>query len=683
MVRLVVVSIALYAVPHVAVIADEIDDSRFRLTDVFDIEYASSPQFSPDGKQVVYVRNSNDIMKDNTRTSLWIVNIDWTKHEPLTDGSSSVSSPRWSPDGSRLAYVSSVDGKSQIHCRWIKSGQTTPLTNLQSSPKSLVWSRDGKQIAFVMQVPDKRKPFVTLPEKPEGAKWAEPAKFIDDVLYRYDGAGYLKQGKDQLFVLPAEGGTPRQITSGKINVVGDSCWTEVGQSLLFSSSPTKDADYAPLETDIYEVSVADRKVKRLTNRKGPDESPMLSPDGEWIAFTGFDDTGLSRHVSRLYVMSRDGSQVKCLTEKFDRGVFNPTWVKGGPTIYVGFDDRGSTYVGKFDLKGRLIQRNISTQGGTTIGRPYASGSFSANPNTGAVAFTSTTPLRPADIVVMNLPGAQGPRYLTTLNDDLFRHKELGSVEEFWYESSFDKKKIQGWIVKPPGFDAKKKYPLILEIHGGPFANYGPRFSAEIQLYAAAGYVVVYINPRGSSSYGQEFMNEIHHKYPGNDYDDLMSGVDAVIRKGYVDDKNLFVTGGSGGGILTAWIVGKTDRFKAAVSAKPVINWYSFVLYSDVYTYFHKYWFPDFPWNAPEHYMKRSPLSLVGNVKTPTMLLTGEVDHRTPIPESEQFYQALKLRKIDTALVRIPGASHAIASRPSRLIAKVAHILKWFEKYRVE
>ena len=223
--------------------------------------------------------------------------------------------------------------------------------------------------------------------------------------------------------------------------------------------------------------------------------------------------------------------------------------------------------------------------------------------------------------------------------------------------------------------------MILEIHGGPFASYGSHFAAEIQLYAASGYVVLYTNPRGSTSYGEEFGNLIHHNYPGEDYDDLISGVNAVIEKGYIDEDNLFVTGGSGGGVLSSWIVGKTNMFRAAAVIKPVINWYSFVLTSDSYNFFYKYWFPGFPWDYQDHYMKRSPLSLVGNVSTPTMLMTGESDFRTPISEAEQFYQALKLRKIDTALVRIPDASHGIASRPSNLIAKVAHILKWFEDHK--
>ncbi|MEL6719653.1 MAG: S9 family peptidase, partial [Bacteroidota bacterium] len=300
---------------------------------------------------------------------------------------------------------------------------------------------------------------------------------------------------------------------------------------------------------------------------------------------------------------------------------------------------------------------------------------------GTFAFTHSTPDHPADVAI----GKQGTaiKRLTHLNDDLFAHKKLGEVEELWVKSSFDEQDIQAWICKPPNFDPNKKYPLILEIHGGPFADYGDRFSAEVQLYAAAGYVVVYANPRGSTSYGADFGNLIHHNYPNQDYDDLMSVVDGVIAKGYVDDENLFVTGGSGGGVLTSWIVGKTDRFRAAVVAKPVINWTSFVLHADNPAFFAKYWFGGFPWEEgqQEKYWKRSPLSLVGNVVTPTMLLTGEQDYRTPMSETVQYYTALKLRKIQTALVRIQNSGHGIANTPSNLMAKVMYILAWFEDYR--
>ena len=269
---------------------------------------------------------------------------------------------------------------------------------------------------------------------------------------------------------------------------------------------------------------------------------------------------------------------------------------------------------------------------------------------------------------------------TALNANGVGTLNLARVEERWVESPAGKEPIQAWVVLPPDFDPQRSYPLILEIHGGPHAAYGPHFSSEVQLYAAAGHVVLYVNPRGSTSYGERFANLIHHNYPNEDYDDLMAAVDALLAEGYIDEERLYVTGGSGGGVLTAWIVGKTDRFRAAVVAKPVINWASFVLTADISPYVARYWFPVLPWEDPEHYWKRSPLSLVGKVTTPTLLLTGESDLRTPMAETEQYYQALKLRGIDTAMVRIPGASHSIAQRPTQLMAKVAAVLEWFARY---
>ena len=291
-------------------------------------------------------------------------------------------------------------------------------------------------------------------------------------------------------------------------------------------------------------------------------------------------------------------------------------------------------------------------------------------------YTQSRPDRPADLAV-----AEGdPRRLTSLNDDALGHVELATVERFEFASSLDDRTVEAWVAKPPGFEPGKRYPLILEIHGGPFAAYGPHFASEIQLYAAAGYVVVYVNPRGSTSYGNEFANLIHHDYPGGDYHDLMSAVDHAVEAGWADPDALYVTGGSGGGILTAWIVTHTDRFRAAVSQKPVINWYSMTYTSDIYTFLFPYWFAEAPWKTPEEYLRRSPLSYVDRVTTPTMLLTGENDFRTPMSESEQFYQALKLNRVDSALVRIPEASHGIAARPSHLISKVAHVLGWFGRY---
>ena len=342
-----------------------------------------------------------------------------------------------------------------------------------------------------------------------------------------------------------------------------------------------------------------------------------------------------------------------------------------------YDDRGERFVGLAHLQGD-VEARIRGVGGTTIGRPYNSGSFSAATN-GVIAYTAADPHRPADIAIADNGNAER---ITDLNGDALGHKSLGTVTDMVFSSPVGGEEIHGWYITPPNFDPEKKYPLILEIHGGPAAAYGPHFAAELQRYAAEGYVVVYDNHRGSSSYGERFGMLLHHKYPSrDDFADHMAAVDAVIAKGFIDTDNLFIAGGSAGGVATAYAVGLTDRFNAAVAHKPIINWTSKVLTADSYIYQSRHQFPGLPWEALEHYWERSPLSLAGKVTTPTMLMTGEEDYRTPITESEQFYQALTLRGIDTALVRVPGSSHGIASRPSRMIGKIEHTLAWFARYR--
>ena len=654
------------------------ESRRLHSIDVFQLEYADDAQISPDGGRIVYVRVSHDIMTDRARRNLWMVNVDGTNNRPLLSGIRSFSSPRWSPDGTRIAYVSAAEGSPQLYVRWLDSGQTALLTNLTEPPDAITWSPDGKSIAFTQLVPANKPPLAAPPAKPDGATWAPPVKVIDTVTYRADGAGYLESGFDHIFIVSAEGGTPRQLTEGDFFDGGPLSFTPDGKHIVFSANRGADWERDPQNSEIFSVDVATQKLTPLTRRQGPDNSPAVSPDGRKIAYVGFDDQYLGYQVTHLYVMDIDGSNAREVSGGFDRDVENPRWAADGRGIYFSYDERGVKKLGLASLDGK-IRTLAEGLGGTDLGRPYTSGGYSVARN-GRAAFSHNTPARPGDVGTAASGSPQ--RVITALNDDSLGNKTLGTVRELNWRSSKDQRAVQGWVINPPDFDAAKKYPLILEIHGGPFAAYGPNYATELQLYAAAGYVVLYANPRGSTSYGAEFGNLIHHAYPGDDYDDLMSGVDALLAEGNVDAHNLFVTGGSGGGVLTAWIVGKTDRFRAAVVAKPVINWSSFVLTSDANNFFYKYWFGALPWEKPEEYWRRSPLSLVGNVKTPTMLITGEADYRTPIEESEQYYQALKLRKVDTLMVRIPEASHGgMVARPSNLIAKVDNILAWFGRYR--
>ncbi|HQY35884.1 MAG TPA: S9 family peptidase [Pseudomonadota bacterium] len=648
----------------------------FTPMDLFGLQWADAPAVSPDGRSVVYSRHAFDVRSDGRRSGLWLVDTASGASRPLTSGTGNEGQAAWSPDGKRLAYVASDGSTQQIHVRYLDSGANVRLTQLTEGPDGLSWSPDGRWIAFSARVPAKPASLASdMPTPPEGATWAAPVKVIDKVLYRADGAGYLPPGYAHLFVVSSEGGAARQVTRGDHDFNAPAAWLPDSRSVIVAANLDADADYKPLETELYRIDVETGATTRLTRRAGPDRAPAVSPDGRHVAYVGFDDRKLGYQNSQLSILDLASGTSRVLSGALDRSAEAPEW-DGNEAIVFEYEDRGSTTVARVAATGGAIRILATDLGGTAMGRPYAGGAKSVRG--GQVAYTATATDRPAELAVVDRKGKR--RVLTDLNDNVLGHRTLGRVEELQWKSSADGRAIQGWLVYPPGHQPGRKYPLLLEIHGGPFAAYGPHFAPEIQLYAARGWLVLYTNPRGSTSYGEEFANQIHHNYPSQDYDDLMSGVDAVIAKTGVDTTNLYVTGGSGGGVLTAWIVGHTDRFRAAVVAKPVINWYSFVLTSDFYPFFTDYWFAGLPWEKPEEYLRRSPISYVGKVTTPTMLITGENDYRTPISEAEQYYQALKLRRIDTALVRIPGASHSINARPSQLLAQVLNTAAWFEKH---
>ena len=656
------------------------------VNDIFNLELATDPQVSPDGKRIIYVRQFTDIMNDRRHSNLWIINYDGTDHRPLTTGNFNDISPRWSPDGTQIIYISNRDqgtgSTPQIYRRWMDSGQTAKITSVTQTPNGISWSPDGKWISFTMIVPEQNPSIIKMPTPPEGANWAEPAKVIDKLVYRFNALGYLKPGYTQLFVVPTEGGTPRQISSGKFQHGGpfgasEAVWSPDGKSLIMSVNRHADYELNSRDTDVYQFALADNSVVRLTNRNGPDGNPQVSPDGKLIAYTGYEDKYQGYQVTQLLVMNRDGSNQRVISSKWDRDVGFFKWGQDSNSLYFTSSDQGNTGLYVISLDGTV--RKLIDNVGSTTSAYGGGGSFSIARN-GACAITQTSPSNPGDIAAGNISDGK-IRVLTAVNQDLLGNRRLGQVEEIWYNSSKDNRRIQGWTIKPPDFDPSKKYPLILEIHGGPFADYGNRFDLEKQMMAASGYVVLYTNPRGSTSYGGEFGNLIHHAYPGDDFYDLNSGVDALVAKGYIDAEQLYVTGGSGGGVLTCWMIGRTPRFRAAVTVYPVINWYSFVLTSDIGNWTVNHWFPGFPWDHVEHYEKRSLLSVVKNVKTPTMVLTGEADYRTPMSDSEQYYQALKLLGVDSVLVRVPDEPHGIQVRPSHHISKVLHIIGWFDKYR--
>ncbi|MEW9797248.1 S9 family peptidase [Alteromonas sp. CYL-A6] len=645
----------------------------FQSKDIFDLEYVSEVQVSPDGEQVAYVRRSHDIMTDSTRSNIWLASTDGKSHRPLLSSKKNYYAPRWSPDGQRLAYLSNEEGKPQLYIRWMDTGQTALVTNVTSSPGNITWSPDGKHIAFTMSVDADEKPLkVTLPKKPKGATWSPKFEYITKARYQADGRGVLDPAFTHIFIVPADGGTARQLTSGNYNHGGSLSFAPDASKIYFSANRSDNWEYEPVEADIYTVDMQGQ-ITQVTDFKGREASPVVSPDGRYVAYARRDDEKVMYKNSYLYVMKADGTEHKNLTAGIDNTVSDFYW-KDNSHVYFQQSVRGLAQIDLVSLSGKVKQ--IATGlGGTTLGRPYVFANYHAVGD--VVAYTKGRTDRPADLFLKKRKEQQ----LTFLNEDVLGHKTLGEVKELVYTSSIDGEEIQGWYILPPDYDSSKTYPLILEIHGGPNLAYGPVFTAELQRMAAEGYIVFYDNHRGSTGYGERFALLLQGKYSSKyDFADHMSGVDALIEKGLADPERLYITGGSAGGIASAYAIGLTDRFKAAVVAKPVINWLSKVLTADSGLYQIPYQFPGKPWENVEHYWQRSPLSLVGNVTTPTMLITGVEDKRTPMSETEQFYQALKLQKVDTVLVKVPESSHGIAARPSRMIAKVENILAWFKKY---
>lgn len=646
-------------------------DHRLLTKETFmEMESVRSPMISPDGSQILFSRGWVDQMNDRSRSNLWVVDVAGTRIRELTHGDWSDTSPVWSPDGKKIAFLSDRDGTTQIHVMWWDTREVAQLTHLERTPGGLRWSPDGKMLAFTSFVRD-TKPIlpVKMVSKPRGAKWAAGPTIVDRLSWARDGRGPVPKGYTHIYVLDAElGGTPRQITSGEYSHSGPQ-WAADGKSITFSAIRKPEAEYLHGDSEIYRVDLETLEVTALTTRKGPDRGAVASPDGRWIAYTGYDDQNFTSHLSSLYLMDSSGGNKKLLAGGLPSSPSGLTWAADSSGIYYLMAERGESNLYFVEAGGR--KRKI------TSGVHYLSGlSLAKN---GQVATTVSTFFKPGDLVTFSLEDPDVMRTLVDVNADVLSDVRLGEVEELAFRSP-DGLDLQGWLIKPAEFEPGKKYPMLLYIHGGPWAMYSVRFNWAWQNFAANGYAVLYMNPRGSTGYGQDFVNGIQYSYPGKDFDDLMAGVDAAIAKGFIDTRNLFVCGGSGGGVLTAWIVGHTDRFTAAVSMRPVINWHSFVGTTDGSSWYRQ--FRKYPWEDPEEYAVRSPLHYVNNVTTPTMVMTGEADLRTPMTQSEEYYRALKMLKKETLLVRMPDEYHGWR-RPSHRLLQQLYLMAWFEKYRQE
>lgn len=642
------------------------EKTRLSLDHYKNYEWTSNPMLSPDGEQILYSRTWINLTDDKRETDLWIMNSDGTSNRFFSKGSNA----KWSSDGSKIAFTK--EGKpngTQIFVKHMDvQSEPTQITKLEKSPSSMEWSPDGKYIAFIMHVSS--EPALTpkeVPSQPKGASWTKAPRVIDQVDYSQDRVGFIERGYRQLFIVPTDGGTARQITFGKYDDVSNSIsWSNSSKSIVFSSYQKPDAAYSRGHSNLYSVNINTLETKELTSRDGTESSPRVSPDGSKVAFIGSTWSKNFYNDRKMYIMDFDGSNLKCVTTSLDQTPGNPIWSSNGQGIYFNVREYGQSNVYYADLKGKVKK---ITSGNHVLSMTNLVGKK-------AVA-TWTNPSNPSDIVSFSIGKSNNFKRLTKVNNDLFYNVEFGQIEEITYVSK-DGMKVQGWIVKPPQFDSNKKYPLVLRIHGGPHSMYHVGFNYNFQLHAAQDQVVLYTNPRGSTGYGYEFANAIQNNYPGNDFNDLMAGVDEVISKGYIDENKMYVYGGSGGGVLTSWIVGKTDRFAAASVNYPVTNWFSFVGTTDSANWYNN--FEKYPWEDPSEHIKRSPLMLVGNVKTPTMLMCGENDLRTPISQTEEYYQALKMNKVPTVMIRFNKEYHGTSSKPSNFLRTHGYINAWFDRY---
>ena len=678
--------------------------------DLFNFVWIGDPQISPDGARVAFVRVTANDKKDGYNTAIWTVTTATGETRQLTNGPRDTT-PRWSPDGNYLLFVRSpeVSGRvesSQLFMLAMTGGEPFQFTTLPRGVGGPQWSPDGKMIAFYNSATAEELAKEAAKNAPKPAASPSPSpspspehesdvRVINRAVYRANGPGYLDFKHPQhIWVINApktgdEKVTPKQLTTGRFDT-GGLTWAKDSSRIYFDADYTDEPYYELPRTDIYSVPVTGGERTKLTSFDLGAGGFTLSPDGKQLAFIASTNQPVRSYSQPdLWVMDMEpGAKPRNLTANFDYDVGSgvggdntaprggggslPVWSRDGHSITVVYAKEGKANLGSFDVaSGRESDVTTGNQAVVT---------YRALPDASKFVLLISTPTRIGDLFLLDKPGAQ-PKQLTHINDELFSKLNLTEPEEMWH-TSFDGKKIQSWIQRPPDFDPNKKYPLILNIHGGPHSAYGYIFDHEFQWMAAKGYVVLYPNPRGSTSYGQEFGNIIQHNYPGDDYKDLMTAVDEVVRRGYIDDKKLGVTGGSGGGLLTNWTIGQTTRFAAAVSQRDIASWSDWWYTAD-FTLFQPSWFKAPPFEDPEDYTKRSPITYVNKVQTPVMFILGEADWRTPTGSGgEAMFRALKYRRIPTVMVRFPNESHELSrsGQPWHRIERLQHIVGWFDKW---
>ena len=665
------------------------ESSKRRITaeDLYNFQLIADPQISPDGQHVVFALQRVDKKTEKKYSNLWVVAVASGEARQFTYGDQADRQPRWSPDGRSMAFISNRqdEKQSQFYVIPFDGGEARPLTHLQGSIGRYSWSPDGRKLVCTFQ---KKEAEAIEREKDEQKKKLSPvARHITRLAYKEDGSGFVGQERWHLWLIDPASGEASQLTDAEIYDEYDPDWCPDSQEIVFRSNRAADPDLDWDQHDLFIISASSDEARRLETPPGPKSEPKFSPDGKWVAYYRHGDRRHRWQQTQVCIVPADGKgPAKNLTAPFDfeaahctmndlggMPVVSPTWSKDSQALYFQVSQHGRTVLKSISLAGADLQEVIGLAG--------AVGAYSFDQAQAKLAYFLDTPADPGQIWLRDLANSE-TRPLTQMNRELLAAIDLGEIEEVWYKGPGGHD-LQGWILKPPGFDQTKRYPAILEIHGGPLTQYGYAFMHEFYYLAAQDYLVFFTNPRGGQGYGAAHAKAIYNDWGAADYADLMAWTDLMAQKPYVDARRLGVTGGSYGGYMTNWIIGHTDRFKAAVTQRSVSNFISMFGSSDLHQRFQALFGAEkFPWEDLENYWRQSPLKYFGNVKTPTLVIHSEQDLRCAIEQGEQVFVALKVLGVETELVRFPDEPHGLSrmGRTDRRVARLNHILRWFEKH---
>jgi len=662
---------------------------RITAEDLYRFQLIASPSISPDGRHVVFSLDWMDRKIEKKYANLWIVPTHKGPPRQFTHGNQRDSQPTWSPDGNEIAFLSNRgdEKQAQIYIIPFYGGEARQLTKVKGTIGDFEWSPNGKQLVFTLRKKDREE--IEREKDEQKKKLGVVSRHITRVFFKEDEVGFLPKERWHIWRIDAKTGRATQLTEGEVYDEYGPCWSPDGREIAFCSNCSKDPDLDPDAIDLFVMRAGGGDLRKIETPAGPKATPRFSPDGKVLAYFGREGKGQWWKQTCVWIVPADGSgRAENLTEQFDFNVSSwtindmggsppmmpPTWSNDGKTIYFQVAHHGNT-----------VLKSISFQGNegslqTVIGEKGVVGSFNFSKDGGKLAYFHADMGDPGGIWIRNMATGQS-RKLTRVNENILSALDLGEVEEAWIKGT-SKDDIHGWILKPPGFDDGKKYPSILEIHGGPLVQYGNFFMHEFYYLAAHGYVVYFCNPRGSQGYGEQHAKAIANNWGTRDYDDLMAWADFIENKPYIDKERMGVTGGSYGGYMTNWIIGHTDRFRAAVTQRCVSNLISMWGSSDFNWVFQEVFGDESPWENVENYWRQSPLKYIGNAKTPTLVIHSEGDLRCAVEQGEQVFVALKKLGVDTEMVRFPDEPHGLsrAGRTDRRIERLNHILRWFDRY---